>query len=508
MYRKITVLVVIMWISFGMAVYADNPVIKDRFSADPAALVHDGKVYLYTGHDEAQINGNFFVLKEWNVFSSSNLENWELEGSLSRNEFNWAKNDSAWASQAIERDGQFYWYVTVFNNDPNEPGYAIGVAQSDHPAEGFKDAIGEPLISPSMTEDPEHMGTEPWDDIDPTVFIDDDGQAYMYWGNTHLYYAKLKDNMIELDGAVNKIEIEKMVDSFTEGPWIHKYEEMYYLTFAVNYPEEIGYAMSDNPEGPWEYKGKLMEKLPGSSTSHPAIIEFEGEWYFIYHTAALPTGGEFRRSVSMEKMNYNPDGTIQKVIPTATGINETSYTLQAYGEDELFVRHKGMGIQADPMKEEHLDYKWHVVPGLVDENEAYVSFQSENKPGFYLKRKGQNIIIAKHDGTEDFKESATFISVQGLADKTWSSYQAYNDKELYLTVDEKYQLGLSDNSSTDSHENLTFRLLDNDGVQVNKAAEKGKTDNFLISFHKELLIGIVLILFIGAFLFIVKRKKA
>lgn len=128
--------------------------------------------------------------------------NWELEGHLPRTEFKWAQRESAWASQAIEREGQFYWYVTVFNGDP---GYSIGVAQSNHPARGFKDALGGPLITPSMVANPEYMGTVLWDDIDPTVFIDKDGQAYLYWGNTHLYYVKLKDNMIELDGEIQHV---------------------------------------------------------------------------------------------------------------------------------------------------------------------------------------------------------------------------------------------------------------------------------------------------------------
>lgn len=506
MSKRIITLVVFIWTTFSITVYADNPVIKDQFSADPAALVSDGKVYLYTGHDEALVDGNFFVLREWNVFSSSDLENWKLEGSLPRSEFKWAKNDSAWASQAIEREGQFFWYVTVFNGDPDEPGYAIGVAQSDHPTKSFKDALDRPLISPSMTDDPEFMGHEPWDDIDPTVFIDDDGQAYMYWGNTHLYYVKLKDNMIELDGEIHKVEIENMGVSFTEGPWLHRYEDMYYLTFAVNYPEEIGYAMSDHPEGPWEYKGKLMDKLPGSATSHPAILEFEDEWYFIYHTAALPTGGEFRRSVSIEKMYYNEDGTIQKITPTASGISETSYTLQAYGDEDLFVRHKGMGIQADSPKEDHLDYKWHLVPGLANDDEKFVSFQSENKPGFYLKQKGENIIIAKHDGTDEYKEDATFTIVQGLADKAWSSYQAYNDKDLYITLDEKDKLGLSESTSVADHEVSTFRLLDDEGVQANKISEDYEKDRFITSYSKELIIGIVLLFLIGSSLFIVNKR--
>jgi len=459
MEKKITVFLMVLCalVSFTMIAHADNPIIKDRFSADPAALVHDGKVYLYTGHDEARPSGNTFVIKEWNVFSSDDLVNWELEGHLPRTEFKWARRDSAWASQAIERDGQFYWYVTVFNGDPADPGYSIGVAQSNHPAKGFKDALGGPLITPSMTADPEYMGTMPWDDIDPTVFIDKDGQAYLYWGNTHLYYVKLNDNMIELDGDIQRVEIANMPVGYTEGPWLHEYDGQYYLTYAMNYPEEIGYAMSDSPAGPWTYKGKLMDKLPGSSTSHPAIVEFEEQWYFIYHAASLPTGGEFRRSTSIEKMYYNPDGTIQKVVPTVSGVSDNSYLMQAYSDSDRYVRHMGIGLQLTSINKDNSNYKWHVVPGLADNHETYLSFHSDSKPGFYMKRKDQQIVMAKNDGTDSFKEAATFQVVAGLADEKASSYKAYGN-DLHLYHDEDNQLTLTMMNESRDSERATFRL--------------------------------------------------
>lgn len=103
--------------AIGSAV-AGNPIIKERFTADPATLVHDGVVYLYVGHDEAKEDGDFFVLREWSIYSSDNLKDWTLEGAFPRTEFEWAKGDTAWAAQATERDGKFYWYVTVLNDDP------------------------------------------------------------------------------------------------------------------------------------------------------------------------------------------------------------------------------------------------------------------------------------------------------------------------------------------------------------------------------------------------------
>ncbi|WP_197276455.1 family 43 glycosylhydrolase [Bacillus sp. JCM 19034] len=146
------------------------------------------RFYLYVGRDQAGYPGEidyFYVLKEWDVYSSTDMINWQLEGTLPRTAFEWAREDSAWASLAIERDRKFYWYVTVLNDDPilEKSGYAIGVAVSDHPAEGFTDAIGGPLVSSDMTDTPDFMDpNQTWDNIDPTVFIDDNGQAYWIRG--------------------------------------------------------------------------------------------------------------------------------------------------------------------------------------------------------------------------------------------------------------------------------------------------------------------------------------
>lgn len=459
-------MVLLMIGSFVPISKADNPVIKDQFSADPAAIVHDGKAYLYTGHDEAAINGDFFVLKKWSIYSSSDLSKWKLEGYMPRTEFEWATGESAWASQAIERDGKFYWYVTVDNSDQNAPGFALGVAVSDNPAGGFKDAIGGPLVISTDTENPENMGSDSWDDIDPTVYIDDDGQAYLYWGNTHLYYAKLKENMIELDGHIHKVDIENMPGTFTEAPFLHKYEGKYYLTYAMNYPEELVYAMSDSPTGPWEYKGKLMDTLDGSGTSHQAVLQFEDEWYFIYHTAALPTGGNYRRSVAIEKLNYNHDGTIQKITPTASGISDSSFSLKSYHDQNRYVRHLNGDLRVDPVDNNSLDSRWHTVDGLANNGEDFISFQSENKPGFYLVRNGSDIELKKHDGTDSFKEAATFKKVPGLADKNWVSFQALNDEDLYLYQRDNFTFGVNTVASAEQNGRATFELAEADVTEV------------------------------------------
>ena len=293
----------------------NNPIITEKFTADPAAIVHDDKVYLYAGHDEASEDYNFYKMDEWLVYSSEDMVNWkEHPVPLKPADFEWAKGD-AWAAEVIEKDGKFYWYVTVTHDDTH-PGKAIGVAVADSPTGPFKDALGKAIITNDMTTDQTDIS---WDDIDPTVFIDDDGQAYLYWGNTALYWAKLKDNMIELDGDINVVDLP----NFTEAPYIHKKGDWYYLSYAYGFPEKIAYAMSKSITGPWEYKGILNEVAGNTNTNHQSIIEFKGKPYFIYHTGAIqPNGGSFRRSVSIDRLYYNEDGTLKRVQMTSEGIQK------------------------------------------------------------------------------------------------------------------------------------------------------------------------------------------
>lgn len=291
----------------------NNPIIKDKYTGDPAALVYKDKVYLYAGHDEAPNDFNFYKMNEWLVYSSSDMVNWqEHPVPLKVTDFAWAKSD-AWAAQVIERNGKFYWYVTVEHG--TIPGKSIGVAVSDNPTGPFKDALGKAIVTNDMTT----KTSISWDDIDPTVIIDDDGQAYLFWGNTVCHYAKLKANMVELDGPIQTISLP----NFTEAPWIHKKNDWYYLSYAYQFPEKIAYAMSKSIYGPWEYKGILNEIAGNSNTNHQSIIEFNGKDYFIYHNgAAQPNGGSFRRSVCIDRLYYNEDGSLKRVIMTTEGIQK------------------------------------------------------------------------------------------------------------------------------------------------------------------------------------------
>ncbi len=288
-----------------------NPIITDKYTADPAAYVFGDSVYLYTGHDVAKAPKNSYEMNDWLVYSSADMVTWkEHKSPLSIKDFVWAKGD-AWASQVIERDGKFYWYVAISHGTIH--GKSIGIAVSDKPTGPFKDALGKALITNDMTTDVKIS----WDDIDPSVIIDTDGQAYLFWGNQKCRYVKLKKNMIEMDGPIVTLDLKE----FTEAPWIHRRKDWYYLSYASQFPEKIVYAMSKKVTGPWEYKGILNEIAGNSNTNHQAIIDFKGKSYFIYHNGGINTdGGSFRRSVCIDYLYYNKDGTMKRVVMTTEGV--------------------------------------------------------------------------------------------------------------------------------------------------------------------------------------------
>ncbi len=291
-----------------------NPIIKHKYTADPGAMVYKGKVYLYTGHDEAPKAQARYVMHDWLCFSSPDMITWtEHPCPLKAADFAWAKGD-AWASQVIERNGKFYWYVAVEHKTIH--GKAIGVAVADSPIGPFKDARGSAIITNDMTTEAKIS----WDDIDPSVFIDDDGQAYLFWGNTTAHYVKLKSNMVDLDGPIQTIT---GLPRYTEAPWIHKRNGWYYLSYASEFPEKICYVMSRSINGPWQYKGIINEIAGNSNTNHQAIINFKGKDYFIYHNGALtPDAGSYHRSVCIDYLYYNTDGTIKRVMMTTEGVKK------------------------------------------------------------------------------------------------------------------------------------------------------------------------------------------
>lgn len=286
-----------------------NPIIRHKFTADATVLVHHDTVYLYSGHDEAPAGTYAYRMNEWLCFSSKDLIQWfEHPVPLAPKTFAWAKAD-AYASKVIERNGKFFWYVAV--TPTHAQGKAVGVAVADSPTGPFTDALGSALISSGSHLVP---GS---DNFDPSAIIDDDGQAYIFWGKNVCYYAKLKSNMIGLQGEIKQIELP----DFMEGVHVHKRNNWYYLSYGYGFPEKVGYAMSQNINGPWEFKGILNELAGNCETNRPAILDFKGRSYFFYHNGALRGGGSHRRSICIDYLNYNPDGTMRRVIMTSEGVD-------------------------------------------------------------------------------------------------------------------------------------------------------------------------------------------
>lgn len=443
---KPMLLMLIMMMFWSGICFGDNPVIKETFTADPAALEYRGRVYLYTGHDEAAVGGGSYVMNDWLCFSSSDLVNWTRHGEvLWVDTFSWAKAD-AWAGQVVHRDGKFYWYICA--EHATIPGKAIGVAVSSSPTGPFVDARGSALITNNMTT----QTSISWDDIDPTVFIDDDGQAYLYWGNTVCKYAKLKRNMIEIDGAIHTVSLP----NFTEAPWLHKRNGIYYLSYAHGWPEQIAYATSSGPTGPWTYRGIINGVIPGCGTNHQAIIDFKGASYFIYHNAALPTGGDYRRSVCIERLYYNADGTIQPIIQTSTGLDGVKTMVRSVNYPSYYIRHVNFDVVLDSYLDPRMDSQWQIVPGLANAN-GYVSFQSVSYPGYYLRHSGYDLQLVKNDGSDLFKADATFKQVSGLAGSGYS-FQSYNYPERYLRHYE-YLLRIDPISTDLDRQDATFNLI-------------------------------------------------
>lgn len=301
-----------------------NPLIKNKFTADPAPLVHEGTLYLYVGHDEyyeGQDNasgGKEFNITEWLCYSTQDMQTWTDHGPvLKPADFEWGIGE-AWASQVIEHNGKFYYYTTLQAGEPYNS-KVIGIAVSDSPTGPFTDAIGKPLITDDMTPNGPRGW---WNDIDPTFILDDEGQAWLCWGNGTCFLARLKPSLTELDGKIETIDLPRYV----EGPWLHKRGDLYYLTYASMGAgrETISYATAPSMEGPWTPQGELTGMAENSFTIHPGIAEFKGKWYLFYHNATLTLdgipGAIGRRSVFVDELHYNPDGTMQYVEQTKKGV--------------------------------------------------------------------------------------------------------------------------------------------------------------------------------------------
>jgi len=299
-------------------VAGQNPLFTDAFTADPAALVVGDRVYMYVGHDKAT-PGGWFNMPEWLCYSTTDMKNWTAHGPvLAAKDFVNANTGAAWAAQVVEKDGKYYFYVTLDRKE----GHFITVAVGDSPTGPFKEARpGQPLITDNMTTDSHRWNS----DIDPTVIIDDDGTPWMAWGNGDCYMVKLNRNMVELDGPITKVPYR----NYSEGPWLFKRGNLYYNVYAADapgvQPEQMCYSTAPQITGPWTYGGFVTTAAKHGFTIHPSVIEFKNQWYFFYHDGAYALdgtpGGDCRRQVCVEYLYFNKDGSIKPITLTVEGVS-------------------------------------------------------------------------------------------------------------------------------------------------------------------------------------------
>lgn len=318
MQKLVVVVTLIIAAALGANCLADNPIVQAIYTADPAPLVHDGTLYLYTGHDEDDAPDSRFVMHDYQCFSTTDMVNWTYHGTVLdvREIFGWSGGDAN-AAQVIYRNGKFYYYVSTANTK-GPGGVALGVAVSDSPFGPFKDALGKALVTNDQTKAARHS----WDDLDPTVFIDDDSRAFLYWGNNACYYAELNEDMISLKSDISSIPLtrEAFGRDFEEAPWVYRRKGLYYMFYASSIPESIHYATAKSPVGPWQYGSEVMDIQETSGSNHPGVIEYQGHSYLFYQTDSLPNGIDKRRCVCVEEFEYQADGRVPKIARTTDGV--------------------------------------------------------------------------------------------------------------------------------------------------------------------------------------------
>ncbi len=312
-----------------LTVKADYPIFSQRYTADPTGMVYNGRLYLYCSHDRYE-PGTRYIMNDITCISTDDMKNWTDHGEVFH-----AKNSKwgaklTWAPHVVHRNGIFYLYY----GDGME---SIGVAISNSPTGPFIDTNSAPLVSkhtPGVGKGDGQWGM--WC-FDPGVFIDDDGQAYMYFGGSaemNSRIIKLKNNLVEVDGSA----VEVNTPGFFEASFMHKYNGKYYLSYAGHHfstPANIEYVISDNPMRGFDNVGLALRNPPVNDdyNNHHSIFEFNGEWYIAYHNRQLAydngmpdkSAREFMRSVAIDRLYYNPDGRIKEVIPTRDGLVQIKY---------------------------------------------------------------------------------------------------------------------------------------------------------------------------------------
>ncbi len=322
---------------------ADYPVASHRYLADPSPLVSNGRVYVYCSNDDlSPVEGSYNIPNVVCV-STTDMKNWTDHGVVfdAQRDTSWAKK--TWAPAAAERNGQVYLY---FGNGGGD----IGVVASTSPTGPFLDVLKRPLITH------ETPGVQPAEKMwlfDPAAFIDDDGQAYLYFGGNgddNARVARLLPDMVTIETPV----LRHRVPHFFEASWVHKRNGTYYFSYSTQ-PKagmRIDYLTSKSPVSGFEYAGVVGDQPPiNDNNNHAAEFEFKGRWYHVYHNrivakmAGIPTG--FRRNLALETFDYNPDGSIRKVVYTADSVAQVGH-LDPYTRVEGETFSAQQGVETEP----------------------------------------------------------------------------------------------------------------------------------------------------------------
>jgi hypothetical protein len=337
-----------------------NPILADGryYSTDPAPLVDGDTLWILSGRDAAPAGVNDFIMNEWQLLSTQDPASgkWRHYPAIAKPEsvFAWAEPGRAYAGQIVKGPyGRYYLYAPVLQRvSTAKDRFAIGVAVSDRMTGPWRDAHPAGPIVSQLT--PVRNDIQ---NIDPTVLIDDDGRVYMYWGTFgQLRGVELAHDMVTPKGAPVSVDT---LTGFFEAPWLMKRRGTYYMLYAGNnagpaspctpavYHACIAYGSAPSPLGPWTWRGTVLKPV-SSTTSHSGAVEFHGQWYLAYHTADAAGGGHFRRSVAIDRMEWDDSvspAAIRPVTPTRRPMAPAAPTRNIAGAAQAHASNEPIPVQ-------------------------------------------------------------------------------------------------------------------------------------------------------------------
>lgn len=472
-----------------------NPILRtDKdgnriYGGDPAAVVIGDEIYLVIGHDnghKGNNNENYYNMPDWQYYTSTDLKTWTHKGQfMDQKEIPWrSADDVAWAAQMTPYtnkttgETKYYFYFCTTYEDRT---HGIGVAVADNPGGPYK-ATSAPLVKGADTW-AEGIGNGGHHDIDPTVWIDTDEDGnehrYLMWGNTTCFLAELNEDMVSIkdvngdgeitmdhtgsdDHDIKYIKFDNTLpgQGFTEAPWLYRrqdengnYYGKYYMFAAWGWAEKMGYATADNPWGPWTFQEIIMENTLTSNTNHPAVIDFKGKTYFIYHNGALPGGNGGNRCVCIQELKFREDGSIEKMEDLSLGLAGSACEIQTFdnrllghvalgntqgfvvgadgglGQGEYKMDVKGFG------KANGYDTQWEIVPARYvpegENSDYYVSIQSANITGYFIKTEAGQTKLAS-DNMDTMGAMMSYKTVKALDGSNGVSFESVAFPGRYL----------------------------------------------------------------------------